>query len=160
MSSEGRGTRTRPLGEPSKKGASNNGASVITTRSGEDGRMLREERFRLSFRKTVDKTFVKSPGVEPDLKIVIMLDLGASGFDISSAVVIGFRGRVPKRFLLGNLIGVFGEEIGLSCCLATASTTASRLPRFARSSSEKSSRFNLEPLEGARKHNHHQQSWP
>ena len=44
---------------------------------------------------------MKSPGVEPDLKIVIMLDLGESAW-ISG----GFRGEDPKRFFLGKIKGL------------------------------------------------------
>ena len=89
---EGMGACTGPRGPPKggdtrlSAGASPShgrgmgpGASVAATICGEDGEISGAERFRRSLRNTVDNTFVKSPGLEPDLKIVIMLDLGASG---------------------------------------------------------------------------------
>ena len=74
------GASTGPRGPPRGRSARlSAGASVATTTCGEDGEISGAARFRRSLRNTVDNTFVKSPGLEPDLKIVIMLDFGASG---------------------------------------------------------------------------------
>lgn len=105
---EGRATSAGPRAPPTTWGgrcAASEGASVTTTGSGDDGDTWGAARFRRSFRNTVDKTFVKSPGLEPDLKIVIMLVLGDVGSGRCSGVAMGSRGRVPKRFLFGKTTG-------------------------------------------------------
>jgi len=49
---------------------------------------------------------VKSPGVEPDLKIVMTLDFGESAWIFGA-----FMGEVPKRFFLGKIKGLEDWEL-------------------------------------------------
>ena len=79
---------------------------------------------------------MKSPGVEPDLKIVTILDLGDSGW-----ISLGCEARVvPNRFFLGNTRGLEFKDEVLGSVAVRASTTASR-SRLASSSSVKSSKL-------------------